>query len=101
MDAFPRTGLKRVRENSSFAPSGLNGFPPYPRLAPWAAFLRRFAADKGKSFSRQLKLNHYESVGRGAITGTSEEFANFEKELAVIVIPEATAEEYGANERLE
>jgi hypothetical protein len=45
---FERTflpqGLKWVGENSSFAPPGLIGFHFYPRLAPWAAFLRRFAA---------------------------------------------------------
>jgi len=33
-----------VRENSSFAPLGLVCLPTLPRLAPWAAFLRRFAA---------------------------------------------------------
>jgi hypothetical protein len=33
-----------VRENCSFAPLGLICFPPFPRLAPWAAFSRRFAA---------------------------------------------------------
>jgi hypothetical protein len=30
--------------NYSFAPLGLVCFPLPPRLAPWAAFLRRFAA---------------------------------------------------------
>ncbi len=34
-----------VCENYSFAPLGLADFPrSFPRLAPWAAFLRRFAA---------------------------------------------------------
>ena len=38
--------LKFVRENSSFVPLGLVRFLLFPRLAPWAAFLRRFAAEK-------------------------------------------------------
>jgi hypothetical protein len=29
----------------SFAPLGLAGLPLFPRLTPWAVFLRRFAAD--------------------------------------------------------
>ena len=31
-------------ENASFAPMGLFSLFPYPGLAPWAAFFRRFAA---------------------------------------------------------
>ena len=39
-------GLKSLRENYSFAPLGLAYVPlAHPRLAPWAAFLRRFAAE--------------------------------------------------------
>ena len=35
-----------MRENASFAPSGACACPPLsPRLAPWAALLRRFAAE--------------------------------------------------------
>jgi len=33
-----------MSENYSFAPLGLVCLPRSPRLAPWAAFLRRFAA---------------------------------------------------------
>ena len=37
-------GLECLPRNYSFAPLGLVCFPLSPRLAPWAAFLRRFAA---------------------------------------------------------
>jgi hypothetical protein len=33
-----------LSENASFAPSGLGHFLKIPRLAPWAALFRRFAA---------------------------------------------------------
>ena len=36
--------VRAVRRNWSFAPLGLVRFPRFPRLAPWAGFLRRFAA---------------------------------------------------------
>jgi hypothetical protein len=42
-------GAKEIgtSKSISFAPLGLCGFDErYPRLAPWAAFLRRFAACK-------------------------------------------------------
>jgi hypothetical protein len=39
-----RSARKCVGENRSFAPLGLSVFRFYPRRAPWAAFLRRFAA---------------------------------------------------------
>jgi hypothetical protein len=39
--------LRRQRRGSSFAPLGLVRFFTHsPRLAPWAAFLRRFAAGR-------------------------------------------------------
>ena len=47
--------LKSVRENCSFAPMGLVGFPLFPRLAPWAAFLRRFAAEKPRALFHRLE----------------------------------------------
>jgi hypothetical protein len=37
-------GLTSSRENSSFAPLGLDHSHLYPRLTPWAVFFRRFAA---------------------------------------------------------
>jgi hypothetical protein len=40
--------LKRVREDSSSAPLGLFSSHVPPRLAPWAAFLRRFAVQSVK-----------------------------------------------------
>jgi hypothetical protein len=40
-------GLKSLRENCSFARWGLLISAAFPRLAPWAAFLRRFAAKSG------------------------------------------------------
>jgi hypothetical protein len=51
LDSLIRSGaviaaLKCVPENWSFAPLGLMRLAPfYPRLTPWAAFLRRFAAN--------------------------------------------------------
>jgi hypothetical protein len=36
--------LEECGENSFFAPLGLDHFPLYPRLTPWALFCRRFAA---------------------------------------------------------
>ncbi len=39
----------------SFAPSGLVGSELFhPRLAPWAAFLRRFAAERPLRFAQGL-----------------------------------------------
>jgi hypothetical protein len=43
--------------HQSFAPLGLVGCPPYPRLAPWAAFLRRSAA-KIAAFVRRNFNSH-------------------------------------------
>src|SRR4029077_14109820 len=39
-----RGSSQSVRENSSFAPLGLDHFLPSPRLTPWTVFFRRFAA---------------------------------------------------------
>ena len=41
----------RLCRSYSFAPLGLSHLPLAPRLAPWAAFLRRFAADDGDPVS--------------------------------------------------
>src|SRR5260370_39303668 len=50
--------LKCVRENWSFAPLGLVCFPLLPTaLAPWAAFLRRFAASSEYFCSTRLRRN--------------------------------------------
>src|SRR5438552_17823321 len=44
-------GQKSVRENWSFASSGLDHFPLTHGLTPWSAFLRRFAARNRRSCS--------------------------------------------------
>ncbi len=43
------SNAKCVRENYSFAPLGLACVSLFPRLAPWAVFLRRFAAAETSS----------------------------------------------------
>jgi len=48
--------LKSVREDRSFPPLGLVPSDFSPRLAPWAAFLRRFAA-KAWSFAPPRRQN--------------------------------------------
>jgi len=49
-----------MRGSCSFAPLGLVGFLLFPRLAPWAAFLRRFAAEGAEfcsSASREFRFS--------------------------------------------
>src|ERR1700730_241759 len=40
---------QNLRRRFSFAPLGLTLIPLYPRLAPWAAFLRRCEARYGRT----------------------------------------------------
>jgi len=58
----------RVLSQLIFRPAGARSFPAvHPRLAPWAAFCRRFAAIEGGRVSVLLSCMflHEETRGRG------------------------------------
>src|ERR1700747_2961185 len=63
--------FRTVERAFSFAPSGLRyGSAAYPRLAPWAALFRRFAAGERGDRVRLWDVSRSGTIGRGADSGT-------------------------------
>jgi hypothetical protein len=81
LDSLIRSGaviaaLKCVPENWSFAPLGLMRLAHfYPRLTPWAAFLRRFAANNMGLCSRCRRNSSSHALKRCATQKSEQAWA--------------------------